>query len=163
MAVVLPPFGRDRYPVAAPLVAFLCDLLLPKTRLEVTKRLLIEADRLVRHNLLQCGSPAPVLWELTTWLEAELPRILELVMPMAELFEDLVSATSLTCTQPALNFCFKRNVSALCATVVYCSFHAATSSAAHASDKDVLDVLICCYGVRHFNQSQSQSQLSHQN
>ena len=64
--------------------------LLPKTRLEVTKRLLIEADRLVRHNLLECGAPAPVLWELTSWLEAELPRILELVMPMAELFEDPV-------------------------------------------------------------------------
>jgi hypothetical protein len=83
LALVVPgPFGPAHYPAAAPLMAFSCAVLLPKTTLEVTKRLLLEADRLVRHSLQECGAPAPVVWELCSWLEAELPSILELVMPM---------------------------------------------------------------------------------
>eukprot|EP01047_Picozoa_sp_COSAG01_P073460 COSAG01_NODE_11989_length_1821_cov_6.675958_2_plen_257_part_00 len=79
MVVVVPP--GSRYPAEAPLVGFLCEALLPKTCLEVTKRLLGEADRLVTTNLEDYEAPAPVLWELASWLEEELPRILHLVMP----------------------------------------------------------------------------------
>jgi hypothetical protein len=79
MVVVVPP--GSRYPAEAPLVGFLCEALLPKTCLEVTKRLLREADRLVTTNLDDYEAPAPVLWELASWLEEELPRILHLVMP----------------------------------------------------------------------------------
>ncbi len=54
----------------------------------MTKRLLGEAAIRVRTNLEEYEAPAPVLWELSSWLEEELPRILELVMPGKILFGD---------------------------------------------------------------------------
>ena len=112
MVVVVPE--ASRYPAEPPLVAFLCAALLPKTCLEVrainahlrarhrltpsdrlivaglqvTKRLLKEAARLVSTNLTEFEAPAPVLWELSSWLEEELPKILQLVMPGRGLFGD---------------------------------------------------------------------------
>eukprot|EP01045_Picozoa_sp_COSAG04_P048395 COSAG04_NODE_18545_length_439_cov_0.473529_2_plen_54_part_01 len=49
--------------------------------LQVTKRLLKEAARLLSTNLEEFEAPAPVLWELSSWLGEELPKILQLVMP----------------------------------------------------------------------------------
>jgi Holliday junction resolvasome RuvABC DNA-binding subunit len=86
MVVVVP--ADSKYPAEPPLVGFLCSALLPKTCLEVTKRLLGEAATRVRTNLEEYEAPAPVLWELSSWLEEELPRILELVMPGQILFGD---------------------------------------------------------------------------
>ena len=86
MVVVVP--ADSKYPAEPPLVGFLCSTLLPKTCLEVTKRLLGEAAIRVRTNLEEYEAPAPVLWELSSWLEEELPRILELVMPGKILFGD---------------------------------------------------------------------------
>ena len=77
------------YPAEAPLLGFLCDALLPKTCLEVSKRLLSEAAHLVHINMTEYEAPAPVIWELCSWLEEELPRILQLVMPGQWLDEHL--------------------------------------------------------------------------
>ena len=87
LVVVVP--AASKYPAEPPLVAFLCSALLPKTCLEVTKRLLGEAEKQIHTNLDEFDAPAPVLWELSSWLEEELPRILELVMPGRwDLFDD---------------------------------------------------------------------------
>lgn len=86
MVVVVP--ADSKYPAEPPLVGFLCSALLPKTCLEVTKRLLGEAATRVHTNLEEYEAPAPVLWELSAWLEEELPKILELVMPGKMMFGD---------------------------------------------------------------------------
>ena len=84
MVVVVP--AHSKYPAEPPLIGFLCSALLPKTCLEVTKRLLGDAATRVYTNLEEYEAPAPVLWELSSWLEEELPRILELVMPGKMMF-----------------------------------------------------------------------------
>ena len=55
MVVVVP--AASRYPAEPPLVGFLCSALLPKTCLEVTKRLLGEAALRVRTNLEEYEAP----------------------------------------------------------------------------------------------------------
>eukprot|EP01048_Picozoa_sp_COSAG05_P007657 COSAG05_NODE_546_length_8763_cov_12.991228_3_plen_529_part_00 len=79
VVVVVP--ADSLYPAEAPLLGFICDALLPKTCLEVSKRLLSEATRLVHTNVTDYEAPAPVIWELCSWLKEELPQILQLVMP----------------------------------------------------------------------------------
>ena len=68
------------YPRRPPLVALHCEDLLPRTRLEVTRRLLREGTQMVRVN----GGEAPVLYELSQWLEAQLPHILRMVTKAGE-------------------------------------------------------------------------------
>ena len=55
MVVVVP--AASKYPAEPPLVAFLCSALLPKTCLEVTKRLLGEAEKQVNTNLEEFDAP----------------------------------------------------------------------------------------------------------